>query len=120
MVAVAINDHAGQTVALTPNQAAEFFVHSSSRPILDRLCDPPLKEIEVEILFSPGEPARHDLRLGIIDRATDEMIASVLKRNNVAVLWLTEDLQHLTAKDPVVPMQNARSRLYHQSSHDTH
>src|SRR5262245_60896948 len=115
MVAVTIDDHAGQTVALAPDQAAEFFIHSSSCPILGRLSDPPLEKIEVEILFSPREPTRHDLRLGIIDGAADEMIASVLERNYVAVLWLTEDFQHLAAKDPIVPMQNPRSWLYHQS-----
>jgi hypothetical protein len=48
------------------------------------------------------------------------MIAPIFQRDDVPVFGLTEDLQHFAAEDPIVPVQNARSRLYNQSRHGLH
>ena len=44
MVAVVIDDHARETVARAPDQAAESRVQAAPRPILDRLRDPALEK----------------------------------------------------------------------------
>jgi hypothetical protein len=38
-----------------------------------------------QILFSPRETSRHDLRFRIVDRAADQMIPAIPKRDHVTV-----------------------------------
>ena len=61
MIAVAINDHAGKTVAFAPNNATQVWIHASPVPILGGLRDAASEEINVEILPAPGETARYNL-----------------------------------------------------------
>ena len=86
MVAVTIDDHAGQPIALAPDKPAKPRIDPAPRPIFHRLRDPALEKIEIEILFPARETARHDLRFGVVDRAPHEVVAPVLERNDIAVL----------------------------------
>ena len=71
LVAVAIDDHAGQTVALAPNYAAQPRIDTSPRAIFNRLGDSALEKIQIEVLSSPRKAPRHDLRFAVVDRAAD-------------------------------------------------
>ena len=117
LVTVAVDDYAGQSVALAPNQAAKSIVYSAPFTIFGRLRDPAFEKIEIKVLLPSREAPRHNLRLGIIDRAADQMIAPILERNNVAVRRFTENLQHFAREYPIVPVENAGPRFDDDSSH---
>jgi hypothetical protein len=89
----------------------------SSLPIFRRPCDSPLEKIEIEILPAVGKTARHNLRLRIPDRAPLISGLPILNRNDVAVSRIAENLQHFARENPVVAMQNPRSRSNYNSSH---
>jgi len=78
---------------------------------------PAFTEIKVEILPSSGKTARNDLRFGIVNGATDQMIAAIFERDHIAVGRFPENLEHLAGINPVVPMQNSRSRFDDNSRH---
>src|SRR6266496_599325 len=92
-------------------------IYFSSLPILRRLRNSPLEKIEIEILAAVRKTARHNLRFRIPDRAPQHAVAPILDRNNGAIGGITEDLQHLARKNPVVSVQNPRSRSNDNSSH---
>ena len=117
MIAVAIDDHAGQSVAFAPDEAAKSRIDPAPRPVLDRLRDPALKEIEIEILFPPRKTPRHDLRFGVVNRAPEKTVAAVLERNDVAVGRIAEHFQDLAAEHPIVSMQNPRARFNDKAAH---
>src|SRR6476660_2855857 len=71
MIAVAIDDHAGKTVAFAPNDATQIWIDVSPVAILGSLRDAALEEIKVEILPPPGETARQNLRFRIVNGAAD-------------------------------------------------
>src|SRR6266446_1833011 len=89
----------------------------SSRAVFRRLCNPSLKEIEVKILFSPRETSGHDLRFRIVDRAADQMILAIPKRDHVAVRRTSKNLQHFAGKNPIVSVQNSRTWFDDNSTH---
>ena len=43
------------------------------------LRNPPLKEIEIEVLAPPGKAPGHDLRFAVINRAAEQSILAILK-----------------------------------------
>ena len=61
----------GKSVAFAPNDAAKPRIDASPRTVFCRLRDSAFEEIQVQILFPARETARHNLRLGIVNRATD-------------------------------------------------
>lgn len=77
-----------------------------------------MKEVEIESLFAPGKPASHDLRLRVVNRAADQVIPAVLKRNNVPILRFPEGFQDFAGKNPVVPMENASARFDDKAGHN--
>jgi phosphoribosylaminoimidazole-succinocarboxamide synthase len=117
IVAVPIDDHPGQSVALAPNDAAQPRIDTSPRAIFDGLHGPPLKEIEIEVLAPAGKTSCHDLRFAVVNRAPDQVILPVLERNDIAIGRAAENLQHFAREHPIVPVQNARPRFYDKSTH---
>src|SRR5207249_10770445 len=75
------------------------------------------KEIQIQFLPSPREPARNDLRFGIVNGASDQMVVAVLERNHVAIRRISENLEHFAGKHPVVSMQNSRTRFDDKAGH---
>ena len=69
MIAVTIDNHAGQAIALTPDEPAKPRINLAARAILDRLLDAALKKIEIEILFSARKTPGHDLRFAVVNGA---------------------------------------------------
>jgi hypothetical protein len=61
LVAVSIENHPRQPVALAPDNAMQLRIYFSSLPIFRRLRDSPLEKIEIEILPAVGKTARHNL-----------------------------------------------------------
>ena len=61
MIAIAIGDHAGKSVAFAPDDATQFWIDVSSVPVLGSLRDATSEEINVEILPAPRETARYNL-----------------------------------------------------------
>ena len=61
MIAVAIDDHAGQAVTLTPHNAAQFWIDLPPVAMLGSLRDSAPKELKIQILPAPRETTRHDL-----------------------------------------------------------
>ncbi len=47
------------------------------------------------------------------------MIATVLERDDIAILRFSERFQDFAGKNPVVPVQNARARFNDEASHAT-
>ena len=117
MLAVAIDDHARQSVALAPDHAAKFRIDLAADAVICRLCDSALKKIEIEVLSLPRKTACDDLRFRIINRTADQMIFTIFERNDVAIGRSPKNLQHLAGKDPIVSMQNSGTRLDDDSSH---
>ncbi len=117
MVAVAIDDHAGQPIALAPDQPAKSRIDPAPRPILDRLRDSALEKIEIELLFPAREPPGHDLRFRVVDRAPDQMVATVLERDDIAVVRRAENFQDFPAEHPIVSVENPRARFNDESAH---
>jgi hypothetical protein len=54
-------------------------------PIFDRLRNPALEKIQVQILAAPREPAGDNLRTGIEYAHAEELVAPVLDRNNIPI-----------------------------------
>src|SRR6266581_3106840 len=117
MIAVAIDDHAGKTVAFAPNDAAQVWIDISPVAILGRLCDAASEEIKVEVLPAPRETARHNLRFRIVNGAADEAILTVLERDHIAVRGISKNLQDFTGKHPIVSVQYSRTRFDNDSWH---
>ena len=116
-IAVAIDDHPGQSVALAPDEAAELRIDSAPRSVLDRLRNSPLEEIEIELLSPARKPARNDLRFGVVNRAAEKTVATILERDHIAVGGISKHLQHLAAEHPIVSMKNPRTRFNDKSGH---
>src|SRR5215471_8584782 len=70
-VAVAIEDHAGKSVAFAPNDAATPRINLSPVTVFVCLRDAAFEKIEIKILALPGKTAGDDLRFRIVDRAPD-------------------------------------------------
>src|SRR5712691_8703846 len=117
MIAVTIDDHPGQPVALAPNDPAQFWIDPSPVAVVGRLANAAFEKIKIEILPLPRKTARHDLRPGIVNRAPDQTIAAILERNDVAVYWVAEYFQHLARKNPVVSVKNSGPRFDDDSCH---
>ena len=117
MIAVAIDDHAGQPVALAPDEPAETRVHLAPCAVIDGLLEPALEKVEVEILALPGKTPGDDLRLGVVDGGAEQPILPVLERHDVAIGRLPEGLEHLAGIDPVVPVQDAGAGFDDESGH---
>src|SRR5438128_11752048 len=92
-------------------------IYLPSLAIFRRSPNSSFEEIEIEILPPVRKTARHNLRFGIPDRAPKHPVPPVLDRNDVAIGRVTEDLQHLAGKNPVVSVQNPRPRSNDNSSH---
>ena len=117
MIAIAIDNHSRQSVALAPDQATKSRIDSASRAIFRRLRDAALEKIEIEILFPARKTPRHDLRFAVVNRAPDQMVVPVFERNHIAIGRFAENFQHFAGKNPVVSMQNARARFDNDSGH---
>jgi hypothetical protein len=102
IIVVAIDDHAGKPVALAPRDPTKVWIDTSSRSVFGGLCDAAIKEVQIEILFPPREAPRHDLRFRVVNRAADQMILTVFKRDDIAVRRFPENFQHFARKHPVV------------------
>ena len=61
MIAIAVDDHAGETVAFAPHNSAQFWINISPVTILGSLRNAAPEEIEIEILPPARETARHNL-----------------------------------------------------------
>jgi hypothetical protein len=118
LIAVTIDNYSRESVTLAPDDPAEPRIDPTPRPIFDRLCDPPLEKIEIQILAPPRESPGDDLRFAVVNRAADQAVSSVLQRNNVAICRTSERLQHFTAENPVVPMENPRAGFDDDSCHE--
>ena len=46
------------------------------------------------------------------------MVFAVLERNHIAIRGVSENLEHLAGKNPVVSMQNSRPRFDDDACHD--
>ncbi len=104
IVAVAVENYPGKPVALAPDDSTQRRIDLSPVAIVRRLRDPAFEKIKVEVLTLPRKSAGHDLGFGIVNRAPDQFVAAVLKRNNVAIGRSPENLQHFAGEDPVVSM----------------
>ena len=109
IIAVTIEDDSRQTIAFAPNDPPQLRIDLSPVAIFQSLRDPAFEKIEIEILPLPGKSARHNLRLGIVNGAADQFVASVLERDHVAVLRFAKNFQDFTGKDPVVAVKNSRA-----------
>src|ERR1044071_8670512 len=85
--------------------------------ILCRLRDAAPKEIKVEILPAPGETARYNLRFRIVNGAADQAVLAVLERDHIAIRGISKNFQDLTGKNPIVSVQNSRTRFDNDSGH---
>ena len=117
VIAVAIDDHARQSIALAPDDAAKSRIDPAPLPILHGLRDPALEKIEIEVLPPPRESPGHDLRFAVVNRAADQVISSVFQRNDVAIRRISERLQNFAGKHPIVPVQNSRARFDDEAGH---
>src|ERR1700730_7013871 len=79
MIAVAIDDHARQSIALPPNNTPQSGIDISPVAIFSRLGNASFEEIKIEILFSPRETPGYDLRFRIVNRAADQMVAPIFE-----------------------------------------
>src|SRR5207247_10397096 len=61
MIAVAIDDHAGQTVTLAPHDAPQLSIDLPPVAIIGRLRNSAPKELKIQILPAPRETTRHNL-----------------------------------------------------------
>ncbi len=116
-IAIAIDNNSGESVALAPDDATEPRIDSAPLPVLDRLRDPALKKIEIQLLSSARKSAGHDLRFGVVDRAPKKTVASILERDHVAVGGISKYLQDLTAEHPIVSVENSRARFNDKATH---
>jgi hypothetical protein len=118
MIAVPIDNHAWQTVALAPDNTTQRWIDVSTIAILGSLLNSPPEEIVIKILPPPREPARDNLRFRIVNRAADQVIFPILKGDNVAVGRISKNFKHFTRKHPVMSVQNARAWFNNDSGHE--
>ena len=69
------------------------------------------------ILTPARETSRHDLRFAVINRAANQMIFSVLERNDIDIAGIAKNLQDLSREHPIVSVKNARPRFDDKPSH---
>jgi hypothetical protein len=82
------------------------------------LLDTATEKIPIKILPSPRETPRNNLRFGIVDGASNQMVFAVLERNHIAIRGISKNLEHFAGKHPVVSMQNSRTRFDDNACHD--
>ena len=109
MVAVAVDDQAGEAVGLGPDEAGERFIDAALLAVLDGLADAAGEEVEVEVLLAAGKPAGDDLRLRVVDGGAERAVAEVLEGDDVAGLGIAEGFLDLGGIDPLVTVKNARA-----------
>ena len=109
VVAVAVDDQAGQAVGFAPDETGKRFIDVGALAQVDRLADAAGEEVEVEILFAAGKAAGDDLRHRIVDRRAERAVAEILERDNVARLWIAEGFFDLGGVNPLVTVKNACS-----------
>ena len=107
VVAVTIDDEAGDAVAFTPHEPPEARVAASALAVGDGLGDAALEEVEVEFLPLAGEAAGDDLRLGVVNRRAEQPIFAVFYRDDVAVFGFSPDFEDFAGIDPVVSVVDA-------------
>src|SRR6476620_9139639 len=117
IVAVTIDDHARKTVAFAPHHAAQLWIDVSPVPVFGSLLDAAPEKILIKVLPSPRETARNNLRFRIVNGAPNQMIFAVLERNDIAIRWISENLEHFAGKHPIVSMQNSRTRFDDEACH---
>ena len=101
MIAVAVDDHAGEPVALAPDQPSKLRIESAPGPVVDGLLEAALEEFEVEVLALAREAPGDDLGLGIVDGGADEAVLAILERDDVAVVaGCAKGLEHFTGVRP--------------------
>ena len=69
---------AGKAIALAPHQPAEVGIdtwRALAHAPRGRLADPALEKVFVEVLLSPGEAPRDDLRVWVVDRAAQRPVS---------------------------------------------
>ena len=109
VVAVAVDDQAGQAVGLGPDEAGEGFIDAALLAVLDGLADAAGEEVEVEILLAAGKAAGDDLRMRIVDGGAERAVAEVLEGDDVAGLGIAEGFLDFGGVNPLVTVKNARA-----------
>ena len=107
MVAVAIDDQAGEAVGLGPDEAGERFINAALLAVLDGLADAAGEEVEIEVLLAAGKAAGDDLRLRIVDGGAERAVAEILERDHVAGLRVAEGFLDFSRVNPLVTVKNA-------------
>ena len=116
MIAVTVDDHAGQTVALAPDQPAEPQIRSSRRARYSIACAiRRWKKSRSRSCFRRENRRATICDLRIVNRAPDEVIPAVLERDDIAIVRRAEHLQDFAAEYPVVSVKNARARFDDES-----
>src|SRR4051812_26042715 len=118
IVAITINDHPRKTVAFAPHHAAQLCIDVPPVSIFRSLLDTASEKILIKILSSPRKTARNNLRFGIVNGASNQMIFAVFERNHVAVGGISKNLEQFAGKYPVVSMQNSCPRFDDDASHE--
>jgi len=107
VVAVAIDDQAGDAIGLGTDHAAKLGAESQAFPISQRLADAAGEKLQVEILAAARKAAGDDLRLRIVDRGAERAIAEILECDDIARLGIAEGFFDFSGVHPVVSVENA-------------
>ncbi len=117
VVAVAVDDDAGQAVGLAPDQAAELRIDPGLDAAFQRALDAADEEVEVEVLAAVREQPGADLRLRIVDGAAQRLATRVLELHDVARLGVAVAGLDLGRVDPDMTVKNAGARLNGERGH---
>ncbi len=118
MLAIAVDHHAGQAVALAPNQTAEFGVDTlQSRAQFQSAGDAAGEEFGIELLLTTRKAAGDDLRLRVVNRRAHRPILVILQRDDIAGLRVAEGFFDFTSIYPLMSVEDARAGLDDDSGH---
>ena len=117
-IAVAVHDHAGQTVGLAPDEAAQAQIDSGGLARLHRALDASREEVLVEVLAAVGEKAGADLRFGIVNGAAERLSAHILQAHHISRLRITGAFLDFGGIDPHVTVKEACAGLDDECGHE--
>ena len=117
VLAVAVDDDAGEAVGLAPDGTRELRIDIEMRAEFLSLLDAPDEKVVVEGLFSPREAPGDDLGGGIVNSGAEGTVLEVLEANDFAGFRGAEGLANLARIDPIVSVEDASAGHDNQSWH---
>jgi len=117
MTLILIDNDAGKTIRLAPNETTEVFCDGEGIPVINGLAKTSHKKFRVQFLNSSGDATGHDLGVRIVDCDAEGTVFKVFERHEIPRDWLAKGFLDLRGIDPLVAMKDTRAGFDDKAGH---